>query len=104
MAENTIKSEDVAPKKKAPAKKAAAKKVTEKNTDKVPVPSTSGDTIVIYYESGAGYVTPSGYKFTRSNPIAEVAKEEANVLLRLSNFRLATDEEKEFYYTDREEV
>jgi hypothetical protein len=102
MTENIIKSEDVAPKKKAATKKAAAKKVADKVVVEPSTPSEGGG-VIVYYESGAGYVTPSGFKFTRANPMLEIDKDEATILLRLPNFRLPTDEEKEFYYSNRED-
>jgi len=34
--------------------------------------------------------------------MAEIPAEEANLLLRLSNFRLPSDEEKEVYYNSQE--
>jgi len=91
---NSFTSEDLNPKpaKKAPAKKAAAKKKEET----APVEQT--ETFIVVYESGAGYVTQSGFKFTRQNNIAEVPYEEAMSLLNLDNFRRPTDEEKEQYF------
>lgn len=91
---NSFISEDLNPKpvKKAPAKKAAAKKKEETT----PVEQT--ETFIVVYESGAGYVTQSGFKFTRQNNIAEVPYEEAMRLLNLDNFRRPTDEEKEQYF------
>lgn len=91
---NSFTSEDLNPKpaKKAPAKKAAPKK------EKEVVQEASSDTFVVVYESGAGYVTQSGFKFTRQNNIAELPYEEAMRLLGFDNFRRPTDEEKEEYY------
>ena len=58
--------------------------------------------VLIYFQSGAGYVTQSGLKFSKENKMAEVSAEEANLLLRLQNFRLPSDEEKEVYYNSQE--
>jgi hypothetical protein len=35
--------------------------------------------------------------------MAEISAEEANLLLRLPNFRLPSDEEKEVYYNSQED-
>mgnify|MGYP000326895065 CR=1 FL=1 len=40
---------------------------------------------------------------TRENKMAEISAEEANLLLRLPNFRLPSDEEKEVYYNSQED-
>lgn len=92
MPTNVVTSEDVAAKKKTTQKKETIKKEVNITTD----------TVIVYYESGNGYVTTSGYKFTRQNPMREVTREEANILLRLSNFRLPSDEEKSLYLTNKE--
>ena len=59
--------------------------------------------ILIFLESGAGYVTSSGFKFSQSNRIAEIPEDEAKQLLALDNFRLPNDAEKELYYTNQED-
>jgi len=100
---NVVKSEDAAPKKKAPAKKAAPKKkVVEDIIGEVIQSSNNEEKVLVYFESGSAYVTGSGYRFSRSEPLAEVSLSEANTLLRLSNFRLPSDEEKEMYYNNQE--
>jgi hypothetical protein len=102
---NVVKSEDAAPKKKAPAKKAAPKKkpVSEDTVDQPVVHFTdNNEKVLVYFESGSAYITGSGHRFSRSEPLAEVTPDEANVLLRLSNFRLPSDEEKEMYYNNQE--
>lgn len=102
---NVVKSEDAAPKKKAPAKKAAPKKkAVSKDVVEEPVVEfvSNSEKVLIYFESGSAYITGSGHRFSRSEPLAEVSADEASSLLRLSNFRLPSDEEKEMYYNNQE--
>ena len=42
----------------------------------------------IYFSSGYGYVTPSGYQFSQEQRIHQIPIEEAEHLLTLDNFRL----------------
>ena len=42
----------------------------------------------IYFSSGSGYVTPSGYQFSQEQRIHQIPTEEADHLLTLDNFRL----------------
>ena len=97
--DNVVKSEDVTPIKKQPVKKVIKKEIIE---EKVTTENESNK-VLIYFESGAGYVTRSGLKFSRENKMAEISAEEANLLLRLPNFRLPSDEEKEVYYNSQED-
>ena len=96
--ENIVKSENVAPLKKQPVKK----NVKKENVEQEAIKSNSDTNILVYFESGAGYVTKSGLKFSKENRMAEIPAEEANLLLRLQNFRLPSDEEKEVYYNSQE--
>lgn len=100
MTENkaSITTEEINKPKKAVAKKAAPKKI-EVNAEDV---SDEGK-IIIVFESGAGYATPSGIVFSQTNKIAEVPEAEGKRLLDLDNFRLPSDEEKELYYTNQED-
>ncbi len=121
--ENTVKSSDVAPKKKAPVKKAPVKKVANLNAvdgDKdglledgtewerpvesavVVEQSNSLEPIVICLQSGVSYTTPSGLRFDKEHLFHELPFLEANLLLRLENFRMANDEEKKLYYNNTE--
>ena len=121
--ENTVKSSDVAPKKKAPVKKAPVKKVANLNAvdgDKdglledgtewerpvesavVVEQSNSLEPIVICLQSGISYTTPSGLRFDKEHLFHELPFLEANLLLRLENFRMANDEEKKLYYNNTE--
>ena len=86
---DSFTSEDLNPK---PAKKTPAKKAAPKKEKEAPQPQGE-DTFIVVYESGAGYVTSSGFKFTRQNNIAELPYEEAMRLLSLDNFRRPSDEE-----------
>ena len=96
--QTSITTEEINKPKKAVAKKAAPKK-TEVKTEDI---SNEG-TMIIVFESGAGYVTPSGFHFSQTNKIAEVSEAEGKKLLELDNFRLPSDEEKELYYTNQED-
>ena len=97
--DNIVKSEDVAPVKKQPVKKVIKKEIIEETV----TAENQKDSVLIYFESGTGYVTKSGLKFSRENKMAEISAEEANLLLRLPNFRLPSDEEKEVYYNSQED-
>ena len=92
---NVVTSKDVTPVKKTPVKKVVKKEqvITESKNDK----------ILICYQSGAGYVLPNGLKFSEGNRLAEVPSGEAQALLRLDNFRLPSDEEKNVYYNSQED-
>jgi hypothetical protein len=97
--DNIVKSEDVTPVKKQPVKKVIKKEIIKEKV----TTNSQGDGVLIYFESGAGYVTNNGLKFSRENRMAEISAEEANLLLRLPNFRLPSDEEKEVYYNSQED-
>jgi hypothetical protein len=95
--ETSITSENINKPKKAVAKKAAVKKeITEENISKE-------GKVLIVFESGAGYSTASGFRFSQRNKMGLLPTEEANLLLALDNFRLPSDEEKEMYYTNQED-
>ncbi len=96
--DNVVKSEDIVPVKKQPIKKVVKKEITEERI----ITESQSNKILIYFESGAGYVMQNGLRFSREKRMAEVSAEEANLLLRLSNFRLPSDEEKEVYYNSQE--
>ena len=128
--ETSVTSEKINKPKKAVAKKAVAKKVA-KTVEFNPV-AEDGDgdnkvqdgtihereievnesvegyvldnnNILIVFESGAGYSTSSGFRFSQRRKMAEVPLEEAKQLLSLENFRLPNDEEKEMYYNNLED-
>jgi hypothetical protein len=122
--ETSVTSEKINKPKKAVSKKAVAKKVTEPvefKEDAVdgdgdgvvqdgtvherPVQETitSNGTVLVLFESGAGYATGSGFHFSQQNKMAEVPVEEAKHLLSFDNFRLPNDEEKEMYYNNLED-
>ena len=119
---NSVTSDQINKPKKAVAKKAAAKKVAkpvEFKEDAIdgdgmvqdgteherPVQEVvfSNENLLIFFESGAGYATGSGIRFSQTNKMAEVPAEEARLLLSLDNFRLPSDEEKEMYYNNLED-
>jgi hypothetical protein len=121
---NSVTSDQINKPKKAVAKKAAAKKVAKKVEFKEDAIDGDGDGMVqdgteherpvqevvsnnenllILFESGAGYATSSGFRFSQTNKMAEVPAEEARLLLSLDNFRLPSDEEKEMYYNNLED-
>jgi predicted ribosome-associated RNA-binding protein Tma20 len=96
--ENVVTSDQVAPK---AAPKKTQKKIIKKEDDIESISKTGK--VLIYFESGTAYLTPSGVRFSREDKrMAEIDAEEANSLLRLPNFRLPSDEEKEFYYNNLE--
>jgi hypothetical protein len=91
---NIVTSEQVAQPKKTKQKKAVEKNTNlPKNVEKA----------IVYFESGAGYSMPNGFKFDRKNRMAELDIETARQLLALDNFRLPSDEEKEMYYNNQED-
>lgn len=94
---NTIKSADVVAPKKTPVKKVVKedKPVADATTKDI-------DPIVVYFQTGVRYITASGIQFDEVNKMHELPFMEANLLLRLDNFRLANDEEKEMYYNTME--
>ena len=95
--ETSVTSEKINKPKKAVAKKVAVKKeIIEENI------SEEGKVLIVF-ESGAGYSTRSGFRFTQRNKMGLLPAEEANLLLTLDNFRLPSDEEKEMYYTNQED-
>jgi hypothetical protein len=94
---NSVTTKKINEPKKAVAKKAAPKKDISKET------ITSNETVLVLFESGAGYSTSSGFRFSQQRKMAEVSLEEARQLLSLENFRLPNDEEKEMYYNNLED-
>lgn len=93
--ENVITSKDV-------TQKTTKQKKTVKE-DKPAEPVIKNGKLLIYFESGVAYQTASGFRFTKEqNRMAEIDAEEATWLLKLPNFRLPSDEEKEFYYNNLE--
>jgi hypothetical protein len=93
----SVTSEEINKPKKAVAKKATVKKEVVKEN------ITEEGKILIVFESGAGYSTGSGFRFSQRNKMGLLPAEEANLLLALDNFRLPSDEEKELYYTNLED-
>ena len=47
----------------------------------------------IFFESGAGYITESGIKFSRNEPLHEVSEDEYDILIRQGNFRIPVEED-----------
>jgi hypothetical protein len=93
----SVTSEEINKPKKAVVKKAAVKKeITED------IISKEGKVLIVF-ESGSGYSTASGFRFSQRNKMGLLPVEEANLLLTLDNFRLPSDEEKEMYYTNQED-
>ena len=121
---NSVTTDEINKPKKTVAKKAVAKKVAKPVEFKKDAIDGDGDNIVqegteherlvqevtsdngsllILFESGAGYATSFGFRFSQTNKMAEVPAEEARLLLSLDNFRLPSDEEKEMYYNNLED-
>lgn len=51
----------------------------------------------IFFESGAGYTTNSGIRFSRNEPLHEISEDEYDILIRQSNFRVPTEEDFKRY-------
>ena len=115
MDNNVVTTGDAAPKKpeKAPAKKEAKPFKPDvidlkdqpdlDKPKKSPVPEKkvakpSDGKRFVYYSSGNGYSTKSGLRFTPDQRIYEVTQEDAELLLKLDNFRLPDQLELEDYY------
>jgi hypothetical protein len=94
---NSVTTKKINEPKKAVAKKATPKKNLTEET------ITDNETVLVLFESGAGYSTSSGFRFSQRRKMAEVPLEEAKQLLSLENFRLPNDEEKEMYYNNLED-
>jgi hypothetical protein len=94
---NSVTTKKINEPKKAVAKKATPKKILTEET------ITDNETVLVLFESGAGYSTGSGFRFSQRRKMAEVPLEEAKQLLSLENFRLPNDEEKEMYYNNLED-
>lgn len=94
MDENIIVTSDVAPKKKPGRQKSPAKETLDI------IVKDAHDKKLVFYSSGSGYVTKSGYKFSPSRRIYELDAEEADLLLKLDNFRLPDQLELEEYYKE----
>lgn len=93
--ENVVTSKDVT--QKTPKQKKVIKE------EKPASPVVKNGKLLIYFESGIAYQTSSGFRFSKEeNRMAEIDAEEATWLLKLPNFRLPSDEEKEFYYNNLE--
>jgi hypothetical protein len=97
MSDNIVVTSDAAPPKKRA--KASAKSDTSKPENLVE--KIDNGKKIIFYSSGSGYVTKSGFKFTPQNRIYEIDAEEADRLLNLDNFRLPDQLELEEYYKEK---
>ena len=93
MEDNIVKSSDI--NKKDPDDDKPAKKQATPKTKKVANDRTNEELAIapdgfkfIYYQSGSGYVTTSGYRFDSDKRINLIPVEEADHLLKFDNFRL----------------
>jgi hypothetical protein len=93
---NIVTTEDILPKKKQTKKQDTAKVKSEI------VLNDKQSKVLVYFETGTAYILQSGRRFDQNNKMLEVSTEEVSALLRLQNFRLPNDEEKEFYYNSLE--
>lgn len=93
----SVTSQKINKSKTAAVKKAAVKEEITEN-----VISEEGKVLIVF-ESGSGYTTGSGFRFSQRNKMGLLPSEEARLLLALENFRLPSDEEKELYYTNQED-
>jgi hypothetical protein len=96
MSENVIVTSDASPKKKTGRQKTNT--AADASVNDISVGDTSRK--LVFYSSGSGYVTKSGFKFSPSCRIYELANEEADFLLTLDNFRLPDQLEIEEYYKE----
>ncbi len=98
MSENVVTSDKSAPKKATPAKKKAEPKPNkELNGRDKPVASAPTGYKFVYFSSGSAYVTTDGRRFTKDHRINLVTEQEAELLLKLPNFRLPDQLELEEY-------
>lgn len=101
MSDNIVRSTDINKKteEKPVAKKTTAKKVAKPKTIE---PNLKDGYKIIVFESGASYNSTT-CRFTRQDNIKELPEEEAELLLKLDNFRLPSDEEVQNYFASRED-
>jgi len=95
--ENAVKSSDVS----TPKKTTVKKNIKEKQDIQTNVENQL-NSLVVYFQSGTKYVMANGVTFDQVNKMHELPFMDANLLLRLENFRLANDEEKQMYYNTME--
>jgi len=55
--------------------------------------------ILLFMETGIGYVSSSGVVFSREHPYQLVEEQESEVLLSTARFRTASAEELKLYYS-----
>lgn len=53
---------------------------------------------LLYMETGFGYLTPDGVKFTKEHPYQLVGENEIDSLISEGRFRIADAEELKVYY------
>ena len=98
---NSVTTDIINEAKKKPVKKTA--KTNEEITVVVEKKKKEkAETLLIIFESGVSYTTGSGITFTQQEKMKEILLEEAEYLLKLDNFKLPNDEEKEMYYNNLE--
>lgn len=98
MSENVVTSDKSAPKKATTAKKKVdPKPKKELNERDKPTAAAPEGYKFVYFSSGAGYVTTDGRRFDKNRRINLVTDEEAEILLKLPNFRLPDQLELEEY-------
>jgi hypothetical protein len=54
--------------------------------------------VLLFMQSGAGYITANGVYFSREHPYQLVDAQEASILLEMERFRTAGAEELQSYY------
>lgn len=98
MSDNVVKSEQASPKKSTAVKKKVDPKPEKimNERDKQIAKAPDGYKF-IFFESGSAYVTVDGRRFTKEKRILLLSNEEADNLLKLSNFRLPNQLELEEY-------
>lgn len=105
MSDNIVVSSDINKTKPRSRKTAQPKKIEAETAvgqqDVLkPIAVPSAGKKFVFYSSGSGYITRSGFKFTPSKRIYELDESEADHLLKLENFRLPDQLELEEYYKE----
>lgn len=98
---NSVTTEIINQAKKKPVKK-NVKTAKEVEIIVEEIKKENTENMLIVFEAGASYTTGSGITFYEKERIKEVPVGEAELLLRIDNFRLPNDAEKEMYYNNLE--
>lgn len=80
---------------------APVEEVTPKRKRKLveSAPTDNEPKVLMFMQSGAGWVTPSGIDFSPEHPYKPVPESEVDALLRSERFRQASPDEVKSFYT-----